>query len=254
MSGHSKWQNVKYRKERQDKKRSNLFAKLIKEITLQARHGEPNPAHNPGLAQALERARAANLPKENIERAIKRATGELEGAEYEEIIYEGYAPEGVAILLRVVTDNRNRAAAAIRHIFTKRGGNLAAAGSVAWLFTRRGIVILDEIPEKTDREALLMTLIDHGAQEFEEQDDLIELYCASEDLVPLAEAVRKLGITPRRAEITMVPRKTVKVSGASAAKVLNLINELDDNEDVQEVYANFDIPDEIMAHVIESGG
>jgi len=254
MSGHSKWQNVKYRKERQDKKRSHLFAKLIKEITLQARNGDPNPTHNPGLAQALERAKAANLSKENIERALKRATGELEGADYEEMIYEGYAPEGVAVLLRVVTDNRNRAAAAIRHIFSKRGGNLAAAGSVAWIFERRGVLVIDEIPEQIDRDALLMTLIDRGAQEFNDQDEIIEIYCASEDLISLAEAVRKLGITPGRAEVTMVPKNTVEIGGAAAEKVLKLINELDDNEDVQDVYANFDIPDEILSRVAESGG
>ena len=254
MAGHSKWKNVQYRKERQDKKRSGLFAKLIKEITLQARDGDPNPEHNPALAQALERAKAANLPKENIERAIKRATGELEGANYEEMIYEGYAPEGIAVLLRVVTDNRNRAAAAIRHIFSKRGGNLAAAGSVAWLFERRGSVTIDKIPEEIDRDELLMALIDHGAQSFDDQEDVIEIYCAPGDLLSLAEAVRKLGITPARAEVTMVPKSTVEIEGSGAERVLKLIEELDDNEDVQDVYANFDIPDEILARVAGGEG
>ena len=252
MSGHSKWQNVKYRKERQDKKRSDLFAKLIKEVTLQARSGDPNPENNAALAQALERARAANVPKENIERAIKRATGELEDVTYEEATYEGYAPEGVAVMVRAVTDNRNRAAAAVRHIFSKHGGNLAAAGSVVWLFERRGIITIEEIPPDMDRDDLLMSLIELGAQEFDDQEDLIEVYCAPAELPGLSEAVRGRGITPTRAEVTMVPKNTVRVEGHAAEKVLRLINALDDNEDVQEVYANFDIPDEILVEM--SGG
>ena len=252
MSGHSKWQNVKYRKERQDKKRSNIFAKLIKEITLQARSGDPNPENNAGLAQALERARAANLPKENIERAVKRATGEIEGVSYEEATYEGYASDGVAVMVRAVTDNRNRAAAAVRHIFSKHGGSLAAAGSVAWLFERRGVITIEEIPSDTPKDDLLMSLIEVGAQEFDEQEDLIEIYCAPTDLPTLSEAIRAKGITPTRAEATMIPKNTVKVEGHAAEKVLKLINALDDNEDVQEVYANFDIPDAVLAEM--SGG
>ena len=250
MSGHSKWQNVKYRKERQDKKRSNIFAKLIKEITLQARSGDPNPENNAGLAQALERARAANLPKENIERAVKRATGEIEGISYEEATYEGYASDGVAVMVRAVTDNRNRAAAAVRHIFSKHGGSLAAAGSVAWLFERRGVITIEELPSDTPRDDLLMSLIEVGAQELDEQEDLIEIYCAPTDLPTLSEAIRAKGITPTRAEATMIPKNTVKVEGHAAEKVLKLINALDDNEDVQEVYANFDIPDAILAEMV----
>jgi YebC/PmpR family DNA-binding regulatory protein len=251
MSGHSKWANTKYRKERQDKKRSNMFAKLIKEITLQARNGDPDPANNPGLAQAIERARAGNLPKENIERAIKRATGELGDVSYEEITYEGYAPDGVAVLLRVVTDNRNRAAASIRHTFSKHGGNLASAGSVSWLFDRRGIISIEELPEGTDRDDLQMSLIELGAQEIDDQGDVIEVYCDPAELVKISEAIRDLGITPSRAEATMVPKNTVKVEGHSAEKVLKLVDDLDDNEDVQEVFANFDIPDELLERLTE---
>ena len=252
MSGHSKWANVKYRKERQDKKRSSLFAKVIKEITLQARNGDPDPANNPGLAQALERAKAANLPKDNIERAIKRATGELEGVSYEEITYEGYATDGVAVLLRVVTDNRNRAAASIRHIFSKHGGSLAAAGSVAWLFDRRGVITIEEIPAGMDRDEVLMSLIELGAQELDDQGEVIEVYCAPTDLPSLSEGIRNLGITPSRSEATMLPKNTVKVEGHAAEKLLRLIDALDDNEDVQEVFANFDIPDEILAKMGEN--
>jgi YebC/PmpR family DNA-binding regulatory protein len=246
MSGHSKWANVKYRKERQDKKRSNIFAKLIKEITLQARNGDPDPVNNPGLAQALERARAANLPKDNIERAIKRATGEIEGVSYEEFTYEGYGPDGVAILVRAVTDNKNRAAASIRHIFSKHGGSLAAAGSVAWQFTRRGVVSIEEIPEDKERDEVEMALIELGAQEIDDQGDVIEAYCAPTDLPALSEGLQAQGVPTTRAEVTMLPNSTIKVEGHAAEKLLRLVDDLDENEDVQEVFANFDIPDEVL--------
>ena len=246
MSGHSKWANTKYRKERQDKKRSNIFAKLIKEITMQARNGDPDPANNPGLAQAIERARAGNLPKDNIDRAIRRATGDMEGVSYEEINYEGYAPAGVAVLLRVVTDNRNRAAASIRHTFSKHGGNMAAAGSVSWLFDRRGVIAIEEFPDDADRDEIQMSLIELGADEIDDQGDIIEAYCDPAKLIAISEGIRKLGINPSRAETTMLPKNTVKVEGHAAEKVLKLVDDLDDNEDVQEVFANFDIPDEVL--------
>jgi len=244
MAGHSKWANIKFRKERQDKKRSSIFGKLIKEITLQARNGDPNPENNPGLAQALERAKAANLPKDNIERAIKRATGELEGITYEEATYEGYANDGVAVLVRTVTDNKNRAAADIRHIFSKNGGSMASVGSVAWLFDRKGIVVLSDLPDEVDRDELEIALIDAGADDIDDQNDAIEATCESSDLPALIQAVKEQGLTPIRAEVTMLPKNTVHVEGAAADKVLRIINALDDHEDVQEVYANFDIDDE----------
>ncbi|UCF10406.1 MAG: YebC/PmpR family DNA-binding transcriptional regulator [Candidatus Bipolaricaulota bacterium] len=247
MAGHSKWANTKYRKERQDKKRSGIFAKLIREITLHARSGDPDPANNAALAQAIERAKAANLPKDNIEKAIKRATGDLDGATLEEAMYEGYAQDGVAVLIRVVTDNRNRAAAGIRHIFSKHGGSMAAAGSVAWQFDRRGTVVIDELPEGVDRDELLMTLIESGAEDLNEDDDVIEAYCDPSDLRSLAETVRDLGISPSRSEVTMVPKSTVHVEGQTAQKLLRLLDALDDNEDVQQVFANFDVPDEVLA-------
>ena len=246
MAGHSKWANIKYRKERQDKKRSDLFGKLIKEITLQARSGDPNPENNPGLAQALERAKAANLPKDNIERAIKRATGELDGVNYEEATYEGYASDGVAVLVRVVTDNRNRASAGVRHIFSKHGGNMASAGSVAWLFDRKGVVVLADLPKEVDREELEMELIEAGADDIDDQGDAIEATCDPSVLSALNEAARGRGVTPIRAEVTMIPRNTIHVDGGSAEKVLRLLNALDENEDVQEVFANFDVDDEVL--------
>ncbi len=246
MAGHSKWANIKYRKERQDKKRSNLFGKLIKEITLQARSGDPNPENNPGLAQALERAKAANLPKDNIERAIKRATGELDGVSYEEATYEGYATDGVAVLVRVVTDNRNRASAGVRHIFSKHGGNMASAGSVAWLFDRRGIVVVADLPEDVDRDELEMSLIEAGADDIDDQGETIEATCDPTVLSDLSDAATSHGIAPIRAEVTMIPKNTIHVEGGSAEKVLRLIDALDENEDVQQVFANFDVDDEVL--------
>jgi YebC/PmpR family DNA-binding regulatory protein len=247
MAGHSKWANTKYRKERQDKKRSGIFAKLIREITLHARSGDPDPAHNAALAQAIERAKAANLPKDNIEKAIKRATGDLDGMILEEAMYEGYAQDGVAVLIRVVTDNRNRAAAGIRHVFSKHGGSMAAAGSVAWQFERRGTVVIEELPDDLDRDELLMTLIESGVEDLNEDGDVIEAYCDPSDLQSLAETVRGLGVSPTRSEVTMVPKSTVHVEGQTAQKLLRLLDALDDNEDVQQVFANFDIPDEVLA-------
>jgi len=247
MAGHSKWANTKYRKERQDKKRSGVFAKLIREITLAARSGDPDPANNAALTQAIERAKSANLPKDNIERAIRRATGDADGDALEEVMYEGYAADGVAILIRVVTDNRNRAAAAIRHTFSKHGGSMASAGSVAWQFERRGTVVIDDLPGDVDRDEFMMELIESGVEDLAEEDGVIEAYCDPSDLPSLAESVREKGVSPSRSEVTMVPKSTVHVEGHTAQKVLRLLDALDDNDDVQQVFANFDMPDEVLA-------
>lgn len=246
MAGHSEWANKKFRKERQDKIRSGIFSKLIKEVTLQARNGDPNPANNSGLAQAVERAKAANVPRDSIERAIKRGAGELEGAAYEEITYEGYASDGVAVLVRAVTDNRNRAAADIRHVFSKHGGNMVPAGSVAWLFERRGIVVLEDLPGDIDRDDLEMALIEAGADDLQTSGGTLEAFCSVSALPALSAAVHARGLTPSRAEITMVPKNTVHLGEESAGKVLRLVDALDENEDVQEVFANFDIDDEVL--------
>lgn len=249
MSGHSKWANIKYRKERQDQKRGQLFSKLAKEITLAARMGA-DPEKNAALANALDRARAANLPKENIERAIKRATGELPGVRYEEIIYEGYGPGGVAMLLRVVTDNRNRAASAIRRIFEDFQSSLGESGSVAWLFQRRGVATINkEAIEESDLDDLLIEIIDLGAEDIQEKDELIEIYCPPASLSSLRDGLEEAGIPIDRAEITMVPQNTVHLEGKEAERLLRFLDRLDDQEDVQEVYANFDIPDEVFEKV-----
>jgi YebC/PmpR family DNA-binding regulatory protein len=253
MAGHSKWANIKYRKERQDKKRSSMFGKLIKEITLQARGGDPNPENNPGLAQALERAKAFNLPKDNIERAIKRATGELAGVTYEEVTYEGYASDGVAVLVRSVTDNKNRSAADVRHIFSKNGGSMASLGSVAWLFERRGILVLSDVPDELDRDELEIALIDAGADDISNENGAIEATFDATHLAAIKQAVTERGLTPIRAEVTMIPKTTVHVEGTSADKVLRLVNALDEHEDVQEVFANFDIDDEYFEKLEAEG-
>ncbi len=249
MAGHSKWANTKHRKERQDKKRAGVFSKLIKEVTLQARRGDPSPENNPGLAQAIERAKAANVPKDNVDRAIKRGAGDQDGAQYEEITYEGYASDGVAILIRAVTDNKNRAAAGIRHVFSKHGGNMAAAGSVSWLFERRGVVTLEDLPADIDRDELQMALIEAGADEVDASADVVEATCDVAVLPQLSAAVAERGLTPSRAEPTMVPKTSVHVEEEAAGKILRLLDALDDNEDVQEVFANFDVDDDVLERV-----
>ncbi|HIC95034.1 TPA: YebC/PmpR family DNA-binding transcriptional regulator [Candidatus Bipolaricaulota bacterium] len=249
MAGHSKWANIKYRKERQDQKRGQIFSKLAKEITLAARAGA-DPEKNTALANALARARAFNLPKENIERAIKRATGELPGARYEEILYEGYGPGGVALLLRIVTDNRKRAAAEIRHIFEEFDGSLGESGSVAWLFSRKGLVVINKGDVAgRELEELLIEIIDLGAEDIQEKEGEIEVYCQPEALSSLREGLERLGVPIARAEITMVPQSTVHLEGKEAERLLRFLERLDEQEDVQEVYANFDIPDKILEKV-----
>lgn len=248
MAGHSKWANIKYRKEKQDKKRSNIFSKLTREIIVCARQ-DPNPETNPALAAAIERARAANMPKENIERAIQRAAGGLEGANLQEVIYEGYGPGGVAILLRAYTDNRNRTAAAVRHILEKHGGNLGGEGSVAWQFERRGIIQIKALPPGMDKETLILLAAEAGAEDFVEEDNTITFYTQPKDLADVRDALQEKGVEIERAVIGFLPKTTVRVEGPEAEKLLRLLDELDEAEEIQEVVANFDIPDEILAKV-----
>lgn len=247
MAGHSKWANIKYRKERQDAAKMKVFSKLSKEITLAAKAGGPNPEKNIALANAIDRAREANVPKDNIERAIKRATGELPGVQYEETFYEGYGPHGVAVMVRVVTDNKNRAVSEIRHIFEEYGGNLG--GSVAWLFDRRGVIVLDKTKIKQDKDELLMSVIDLGAEDIQEKDGEIEIYCEPTNAKAVREGLERLGVPVERIEIPLVPKNTVHLEGREAEKILKFMEALDEQEDVQEAYANFDIPDEILESV-----
>lgn len=248
MAGHSKWANIKYRKEKQDKRRSNLFSRLTREIIVCARQ-DPNPETNSALAQAIERARAANMPKENIERAIQRAAGGLEGANLQEVIYEGYGPGGVAILLRAYTDNRNRTAAAVRHVFERHGGSLGGEGSVAWQFERRGIIQIKAIPPGMDKESLILLAAEAGAEDFVEEDETLTFYTEPRALAGVRDALRQNGVEIERAVIGFLPKTTVRVEGQDAERLLRLLDELDETEEVQEVVANFDIPDEILAKV-----
>lgn len=249
MAGHSEWANKKHRKERQDKKRAGVTSKLIKEVSVQARRGDPNPDSNPGLAQAVDRAKAFNIPRDTIDRAIRRGAGTEEGVLYEEITYEGYAADGVAVLVRAVTDNKNRAAADIRHVFSKHGGNMASAGSVSWLFERRGVLTLEELPADLDRDELQMALIEAGADDVNASGDIVEATCDVAVLPRLVAATGERGLTPARAEPTMVPKTYVHVEEEAAGKILRLLDALDDNEDVQEVFANFDADDDVLERV-----
>ena len=245
MSGHSKWANIKHRKAAKDAKRGNLFQKLVKAVIIAAKEGGGDPAMNMRLKAAIDRAKAASVPNDNIIRGIKRGTGEIEGAQYEEITYEAYGPNGVAILIEVLTDNRNRAASEIRAVLTRNGGSLGEAGSVAWMFERKGTI---EVSGKDlDEEALMTVALEAGAEDLEQQDEGYAVYTDPASLPDVRDALEKAGYSIERAETEMVPKNTVQISDPEKArKVLRLMDLLEENDDTQNVYGNFDIPDEIM--------
>lgn len=245
MSGHSKWANIKHRKAAQDAKRGNLFQKLVKAVIIAAKEGGGDPAMNMRLKAAIDRAKAASVPNDNIIRGIKRGTGEIEGAQYEEITYEAYGPNGVAILIEVLTDNRNRAASEIRALLTRNGGSLGEAGSVAWMFERKGTI---EVSGKDlDEEALMTAALEAGAEDLEQQDEGFAVYTDPASLPDVRDALEKAGYSIERAETEMVPKNTVQISDPEKArKMLRLMDLLEENDDTQNVYGNFDIPDEIM--------
>ena len=245
MSGHSKWANIKHRKAAQDAKRGNLFQKLVKAVIIAAKEGGGDPAMNMRLKAAIDRAKAASVPNDNIIRGIKRGTGEIEGAQYEEITYEAYGPNGVAILIEVLTDNRNRAASEIRALLTRNGGSLGEAGSVAWMFERKGTI---EVGGKDlDEEALMTAALEAGAEDLEQQDEGFAVYTDPASLPEVRDALEKAGYSIERAETEMVPKNTVQISDPEKArKMLRLMDLLEENDDTQNVYGNFDIPDEIM--------
>lgn len=245
MSGHSKWANIKHRKAAQDAKRGNLFQKLVKAVIIAAKEGGGDPAMNMRLKAAIDRAKAASVPNDNIIRGVKRGTGEIEGAQYEEITYEAYGPNGVAILIEVLTDNRNRAASEIRAVLTRNGGSLGEAGSVAWMFERKGTI---EVSGKDlDEEALMTVALEAGAEDLEQQDEGYAVYTDPASLPDVRDALEKAGYSIERAETEMVPKNTVQISDPEKArKVLRLMDLLEENDDTQNVYGNFDIPDEIM--------
>ncbi|MBC7246590.1 MAG: YebC/PmpR family DNA-binding transcriptional regulator [Actinobacteria bacterium] len=250
MSGHSKWSSIKHKKAAEDAKRGQMFSKLSRAIIVAAREGGGNPETNLALANAIEKARSYSMPKENIERAIKRGTGEGSADEFEKITYEGYGADGVAIMVDVMTDNRNRAASDIRRIFNRTGGSLGTTGCVAWMFEKKGNIIVNK-ESGADEDALLETALEAGAEDMVSEDDHWEIITDVESFRGVVEALQKAGVEVASAQVTMLPKNTVKLDKEAAKKVLRLVDALEDYEDVQEVYANFDIPDEILAELAE---
>jgi YebC/PmpR family DNA-binding regulatory protein len=250
MSGHSKWATIKHQKGAKDKARGKQFAKLIRQVEVAAREGGGNVADNPTLRTMYTKARAASVPLDTIERAIKRGTGELEGVRYEAITYEGYAPAGVALLVETLSDNRNRTGPDIRSVFSKNGGSMAEPGAVSWQFERKGIVI---VPKSVEEDELMTVALDNGAEDVIDQGDTWELRCAPSDLEALNDALQKANIKVENAENMMISSNLVPLTEESdARKVLHLIELLEDNDDVQNVWSNFDISDSVMEAVASS--
>ena len=246
MAGHSKWANIKHRKGRQDAKRGKLFGKLAKAIEVAAREGGGNIDFNPTLATAVDKAKASDMPNDNIERAIKRGTGEVEGAVYEEMYYEGYGPGGVALYVHILTDNRNRAASDVRSTFTKYNSNLGEPGSVGYLFSQKGVILAMGTEEE-----VMLTALDAGAEDIREAGDgMFEVIVEATDLQMVKEALIEGGVGIESADVTQLPSNLVPVEESEAKKVLRLIDALDDLDDVQEVYSNYDIDDSVMEKVL----
>jgi YebC/PmpR family DNA-binding regulatory protein len=249
LSGHSKWSSIKHKKGAADAKRGKLFSKLTRAIIVAAKEGGPDPANNLSLQNAVEKARSYSMPKDNIERAIAKGAGEgADGDAFETVVYEGYGPEGVAVVVEALTDNRNRTASDIRHAFTKHGGSLGTTGAVLWQFERRGVVVVPA--EGADEEELFFAAADAGAEDVEADGDIFQVTSAPETLAAVREAIEAAGFRIDSAELSMVPKTTVAVEEESAAKsVMRLIDALEDNDDVQDVYANFDIPEQVLEAV-----
>ena len=244
MSGHSKWSTIKHKKAAKDAKRGKLFTKFIKEITVAARMGGGDVTSNPRLRTAVQTARDNSMPNENIERAIKKGTGELEGVSYEEVSYEGYGPGGAAFLVQVLTDNRNRTVSDIRRLFNKHGGSLGETGCVAWMFDSKGLIVVSR--EAAEEDALLGLALEAGAEDVTESDDVFEIVTAPEDFAAVRESLDAGNIPVVSAEVAMIPKNTTKLGEKEAEQTLGLTEDLEDHDDVQSVAANFDIPDEIL--------
>jgi YebC/PmpR family DNA-binding regulatory protein len=245
MSGHSKWHSIKHKKGALDAKRGKLFTKFIKELTVAARTGGGDPDANARLRKAISDAKAGNMPNDTIDRAIRRGTGAEEGVNYEEITYEGYGPGGVALLIESVTDNRNRTVAEIRHMFSKNGGNLAAAGAVAWMFEKKGYIVVEKAAKP--EEELFDIVIEAGADDLRDDQDNFEIITSPDNFENVQAAVKSAGIEPQVAEVSMVPQNYVQLAGNEARQMLKLMEAIEDHDDVQKVYANFDIDEADMA-------
>ncbi|MBI2359137.1 MAG: YebC/PmpR family DNA-binding transcriptional regulator [Deltaproteobacteria bacterium] len=244
MSGHSKWSSIKHKKAAKDAKRGKLFTKLIKEITVAARTGGGDINANPRLRTAVQAAKAASMPNDNIERAIKKGTGELEGAAYEEVHYEGYGPGGAAIMVQALTDNKNRTVQEIRHLFAKHGGNLGETGCVAWMFDKKGLIAVEKSAVEEDK--LIGLVLESGAEDVREEDSLFEIVTAAEDFEKVRERLEREKIPTVSAQVAMIPKSTVSLDGQNAEQILKLTDELEELDDVQSVAANFDVPNELL--------
>ncbi|MBZ0253025.1 MAG: YebC/PmpR family DNA-binding transcriptional regulator [Candidatus Methylomirabilis sp.] len=245
MSGHSKWSTIKHKKAAADSRRGKAFSRMAKEISIAARMGGGDVNFNSRLRTAIDAAKSVNMPNDNIKRAIARGTGEGGGAAIEELTYEGYGPGGVAVFVECVTDNRNRTAADIRHVFTKNNGNLGQDGSVAWMFQKTGLIAVPK--DRIEEDALMEAALEAGAEDVKDEGDLWEVHAPPAEFQAVRDALEAKGLRPERAEITMIPKNAVAVAGKEAEQVLRLMNALEDHDDVQNVYANFDISDEVMA-------
>jgi YebC/PmpR family DNA-binding regulatory protein len=244
MSGHSKWATIKRKKGKADQERGRLFTRLIKEITVAARHGGGNPEANPRLRSAISTAKAANMPADNVERAIKKGTGELPGVVYEEMVYEGYGPGGVAMLVETMTDNKNRTTADLRHHFTRHGGNLGAVGCVSWMFDHKGLIVVDK--DKAGEDALMAAALDAGAEDIREEDGAWEVLTPPATFEAVKATLEKAKIPVSSASLSKIPQSTIRLTGREAEQMLKLMDAIEECEDVQNVYANFDISETEM--------
>jgi len=245
MAGHSKWANIKHKKARVDAKRGKAWSKCSKAIMVAVKMGGPSPDANLSLRYAIDEAKAVNMPKDTIENAIKKASGDQDGANYESIVYEGYGPAGVAMMLDILTDNRNRTAAEIRKTFEKANGNMGATGCVSYLFQNKGQLFIEK--GKASEEQLMEVALENGGEDIQEEDEVWQVVCEPGDYIPLKEAIQAAGIEIASSELTMIPDNTVAVAGDDARKVQNLIDNLEDHDDVQKVYTNAELPDEELA-------
>ena len=249
MAGHSKWANIKHKKKKEDKKRAKLFSKLSRKIAVAAREGGGDPEMNPDLRMAIQKAKDNNMPNDNIERAIKRGTGNLEGMSYESFVYEGYGPGGVALYLDIMTDNRNRTASELRHILDKNGGNLGSNGCVAWMFQRKGKLVLDLNKFDVDEEDLLLEVLEAGAEDLDYQEDKAIIYTDPSHYQSAREALEEAGYDFQDSDLAMIPDNEVTLDKSNAKKMLNLIDKLEDHDDIQDIYSNYNIPQEVREEI-----
>jgi len=247
MAGHSKWANIKHRKARSDAKRGKVFTRIAKELTIAARDGGGDPDANSRLRLVVQQARAANMPNDNIDRAIRRGTGELEGVNYEEIMLEGYGPGGIGILIECVTDNRNRSVSEVRHILTRHGGSMADAGSVAWNFERKSVISIARNDMSEDD--VLLAVIDAGAEDVKEEEDTFEVFASPEKFDAVREAIENVGYEIKEARMSFIPNQSVELNGRDAATALKLLDSLDDSDEVQSIFSNLEVDDEELANL-----